>query len=161
MAANRRKVRKNRKKNRRKWGEKSHHNIYSSSPPLTTPSNRIIKGKLKTKISHCQETSQVLLCQNQQKPRKWHFTHTAFLTMDPSWVSHVQDIHEALGSRSELERNSKPCLSEKVVASRAVWAHEHTPASWGTSAPGQGCPDCLGSHPDSSPHWLCEYESVS
>ena len=72
-----------------------------------------MKGKLKPKISHCQETSQVLLCQNQQKPRKWHFTHTAFLKMDPSWVSHVQNIHEALGSCSELERNSKPCLSEK------------------------------------------------
>lgn len=39
----------------------SHHNIYF--PPLPNNSIRIMKEKLKTKISHHQETSQVLLCQ--------------------------------------------------------------------------------------------------
>ena len=67
-------------------------------------------------------------------------------------------LWEAVQNWREIPNHAS---QRSVVASRAVWAQENMPASWGTSAPAQGCPDCLGSTPDSSPHWLCEYESVS
>lgn len=47
--------------------------IYVLLPPDTTPSNRIMKGKEKTKISHHEETSQVLLCQKTAEAKEVAF----------------------------------------------------------------------------------------
>ena len=64
--------------------------------------------------------------------------------MDPSWVSHVWDIYEVLGRRSELEINSKPYLSEKCDGFKAYGSVSISSAGSGAhnvgnnSCPGAG-----------------------
>ena len=105
--------------------------------PIKQNNERKIKNKNQPPAGNLPSS---LVPKKQQKPRKWHFTHMDFLTMDLSWVSHVWDIYEALGRCSELEINSKLHHSEKCDGFKACGSASSSSAGSGAHNLGSRSP---------------------
>ena len=161
VAANRRKIGKNRKKNRCKWGKCPI--ITDILPPL--PDNYIKQNNGRKTKNKSQPPSGNLPSSSVPKPSRSQ--GSGISPTRPSWRrtpagSPTPRLFMRLWEGIQNWRETpNPAFQRNVVASRAVWAQEDTPSSWETSAPAQGCSDWLGSNPDSRLHQLCEYESIS
>lgn len=152
-------------KNRCKKEKKVYQNIYSSSYPYnTTKKNNERKRKCKNQPSPGNLPRSSV--PKKQKPKKWHFTHTTFLTMHPSWVSHVLvyfwGSEKVFRAGDKLQTLSQKCgggFKDCGSASSSVgsgahnlgsWVQEQTPAFWEPQPWSRECPGHLKAQRSSS-----------